>query len=159
MRTIAVLLVLLFVAAPASASDLIGRLVPPYPAGMASDMGTCIASKRDPCGYSIGTLNDAQGKILKVMALALSKRLKGVPVWRVIDIRDAPALARQQMWALEECAVDGKIDPTIIGAVSYRDMGGWIETKDTIWAIRFDVAAGRLEDVKLATVSCTLPGS
>ena len=161
MRLIPALAMLLFVLpAAATATDLIGTIVPPYPEGTESRMGQCIEdASGDICAFSVSTLNANDGTVVAILAKALSHRVEGTAHWHVLDVHDAPQLEEGQMWAIEECVKDGTPDPATIGIVAYRDMGGWIETGETVWAIRFDRESQKLTELDPDAVECILPGS
>lgn len=145
------------IAAPVWASELIGTTVPPYPSHLTSDMGSCIPDGGEFCAYSIASLNKQDGSVAAVAAKQLIGNVDGDPIWKIIDVIDAPTQADGQMWAFEECHVDGMPDPSVIGLVMFKDMGGWIETDKTVWAVRFNVKAKKLALPKLSKVQCILP--
>lgn len=93
---------------PAQAQHkLIGKVVPPYPEGISSDMGKCISDGDN-----------------------------------------------------DECYRNGVPDPAMIGIVTYQDKGGWVETDETIWAVRFDLGIQKLLIVSAAEApQCVLPSS
>lgn len=158
MRTL-VLASVCLLGAPASASDLVGSTVPPYPPGLSSSMGSCIADGEEFCAWSIASLDDADQAVVAIAAKQLLERIDGKPVWKIIDVIEAPQTAEGQIWAFEECSVDGTVDPSVIGLVTFRDMGGWIETGETVWAARFDTDAGKIVVPEPSKVRCVLPGS
>lgn len=147
------------IAAPVWASELIGTTVPPYPNHLTSDMGSCIPYGDEFCAYSIASLNKQDGSVAAVAAKQFINDVDGEPIWKIIDVLDAPTHADGQMWAFEECHVDGTLDPSLIGLVTFKDIGGWIETGETVWAARFDVEAKKLVMPELSKVQCVLPGS
>ncbi|WP_404403567.1 hypothetical protein [Pelagibacterium halotolerans] len=149
-------------AASVAASDLVGTIMPPYPEGLTSGMGACVPdlAGTDVCAFSISTLNDSEGDVVAVVASRLSHRdPDGAPFWETIDVQKPPLLEDGQTWAMEFCYFDGAPDSGTIGVVTYRDAGGWIETGQTVWAIRLDVQANSLVTVSPERVACELPGS
>lgn len=158
MRTLAITLACLC-ALPISAAELIGAVVPPYPDGMTSDMGSCVSEGDQFCAYTIASLHSVDGSVVSILAQKLIKYVNGDPVWEIVDAREAPVHSANQLWAFEECRVDGIIDPSAAGLVTFRDMGGWLESDKTVWAARLDVETQRLVQLNPEEVSCTLPGS
>lgn len=146
-------------AAPANASELVGAIVPPYPEGTSSDMGSCIADDHDICAYAIATLNGPDGTVVAILAQEFIEHASIEPVWEVTDMLDAPEPVDGAFWAFEECHVGSEFDASVIGLVTAIDMGGWLETLDTLWAVRLDVASGGLVELDPAEVHCVLPGS
>lgn len=145
---------------PASASEeMAGMLVPPYPEGMSSQMGACIAADDDVCAYSIAALNGPDGAVVAIIAQKLAGFVDDGPIWEVLDTLDAPEQGDGQIWAFEECHFDGEIDPAVIGLVTARDMGGWLEIEDTVWAVRLETDRGELVPLNPEDVRCVLPGS
>lgn len=148
-----------FLGTAAWASDLVGTIVPPYPGGLSSNMGSCIAQGGDPCAYSIAALNDTEQAVAAIAALQLVERIDGRPVWRITDVHGVPQAEEGQMWAFEECRLEGDVDPSVVGLVTVTDKGGWIDTGETLWALKLDVETGRLAMPELPNVRCVMPGS
>ncbi|MHA6732359.1 hypothetical protein, partial [Devosia sp. A369] len=144
---------------PVDAAELVGAIVPPYPNGMLSDMGTCIPMGEDFCAYSIAALNEQDGSVSAVPGQKLLDHADGIPSWEIIASLDVPERTEGQLWAFEECYVDDVPDPSVIGLVRAKDMGGWLQTEDTLWAVRFDVRSNQLMQLDSAHVKCVLPGS
>ncbi|MHA6692905.1 hypothetical protein [Devosia sp. A449] len=144
---------------PVNAAELVGAIVPPYPNGMLSDMGTCIPMEEDFCAYSIAALNEQDGSVSAVLGQKLLDHAEGIPSWEIIASLDVPEQAEGQLWAFEECYVDDVPDPSVIGLVRAKDMDGWLQTEDTLWAVRFDVRSNQLIQLDSAHVKCVLPGS
>jgi hypothetical protein len=140
------------------AASLVGQTVPPYPAGFSSKWGSCIADRGDICAYSIATLHDAAGDVIGVLGKKLV-RGGSDPRSRILDQMPAPRLQPGQLWATEECRVRGREDSAAIGIVTYKDKGGWLETLDTVWAVRFDTQSKALVELDPETTRCILPGS
>lgn len=159
MRTIVVVLLTCLLSLPVCASELVGATVPPYPDGMTSEMGSCIPVGEEWCAYSIASLNDRDGAVVAVIAKRFVRRVDGRAVWEIVDARDVPVPAENQIWAFEECHVDGLADPSAIGLVAYQDKGGWIEADGTVWAVRLDTGSGKLLMLEPDTVRCMPPGS
>ncbi|WP_198669665.1 hypothetical protein [Pelagibacterium sediminicola] len=159
MRLFALVLMCIWTVPASASEDLTGTLVPPYPDGMSSQMGACIAADDDVCAYSIAALSGPDGAVVAIFAQKLVGFSDDGPVWEVLDTLDAPEQAEGQIWAFEECHLDGAIDPAVIGLVTARDMGGWLETKDTIWAVRLETDRSELVALDPADIRCVLPGS
>lgn len=154
-----ILVALLFISGcQSNASSLVGQTVPPYPAGYSSDWGKCIATGADICAYAISTLHDASGDVVGVLAEQPVDNTS-VPRFRILDQMPAPKLGPGEIWVIGACQVDGREDPAVIGIVTYKDMGGWIEAEDTTWAIRFNFQTRKLEEIATTNVECQPPGS
>ena len=111
------------------------------------------------CAHSIATLNGPGGSVSAIIAKTLVRHDDGRAVWKIIDVREAPGPTNGGIWAFEACHVDGIVDPSVIGLVSFKDMGGWIESEQTLWTVRFDVAARQLVELDPQNVTCVLPAS
>ena len=144
---------------PAAASELTGSVVPPYPDGFSSDLGSCIPAGEDICAYSIAALNGPDGAVVKILAQKSIGDAGRDTIWEIVDELDAPQQPPGQFWAFEECHLDGIIDASVIGLTAATDMGGWLETDSTVWAARFDVASNRLMELDPGRAECVLPGS
>lgn len=142
---------------PAVASGLIGSIVPPYPNHMSSNMGSCIPHGDEFCAYSIASLSKDDGSVVAVLAKQFINDIAGEPSWKIIDMLDAPAQNDGLIWAFEECHIDGAQDFSVVGLVSYKDMGGWLEADKTIWAVQLDVSTQKLVMPEPSRVECILP--
>lgn len=156
----AIALVVLLSSLPALAQDkLIGKVVPPYPKGVSSEMGMCISDgDSGGCEFTISTLNAADGAVIGVLAAKhLHRRIGPENYWHVLDVQKTPALGKGQMWAIGDCHLNDLPDPATIGIVTYRDRGGWVETDQTIWAVKFDLKTQKLLTISPTDVECVLP--
>lgn len=146
----------------ATAQDIpLGSVVPPYPEGTSGQMGLCVAgAKADDCQWLIGVLRSAKTTPDRVFAAKYLDKSGGNQRWRIFDIRVAPPLLRNQMWATEACMSSRAVaEQGALGIVAYADRGGWIEAQRTVWAVTLDVASQKLVELSPADVTCVLPGS
>lgn len=141
-------------------TDLIGSLVPPYPYGVKNHMGTCIPVESDICAYAISSLNDPDGNVIAIAAeKGLGHTSDGRGVFQILDIIEAPRKQAGQIWAFEECHLNGVVEPTTIALVEYEVVSAWIEARDTVWSVRFDIDSQALVQLPPSQVQCILPGS
>ena len=99
MTTRRILPLLLCLASPAFAGDKdwIGRVVPPNPDGLASNVGACVGSGVAPdeiCAYSIATLDDAKGRGLYLYSGREAPRVGNDPRWMITAVIAYPKLRR-----------------------------------------------------------------
>lgn len=117
---------------------------------MLSDMGT-----RIPMGEELNCSTQRTGRIGVGGPWAKASRsCRRHPELGIIASLDVPERAEGQLWAFEECYVDDVPDPSVIGLVRAKDMDGWLQTEDTLWAVRFDVRSNQLMQLDPAHVKC-----
>ena len=150
---------LLWLAASLDASALVGQVVPPYPDGLVSRSGTCLA--REPgdahvCDYGVGLLEDAQGHARYVLAeQAAGVGGDGHPAWRVLDVMPYPPMGPDRVLAIAQCERDGVADGAILAVVALRDRE-WLEPAEHAW--RLDFASGRFVEIATAGLRCMNEG-
>jgi hypothetical protein len=141
------------VPAVAVADGLVGSTIPPYPAGVLHEQGTCIAD----CDFSIGILEDASSVPKTLFGARLAGRDEsGKARWTVTDALPFPAMPEGFLLALATCEVDGKQDETIVAAVRGSEVEEWLE--DVVWARRFDLATGKFVEHASQGVRCLNEG-
>ncbi len=146
-------------ATPACADDLIGSIIPPYPADLKETSGACIAGSLGSeriCDFSIGVLADSKGKHRFVYGASHTGRNeKGNALWRVTDAFPYPSLPIGQIISIATCTDNGKSDETIVAAVSAVD-AEWYEK--VFWARRYDFESGKFVSHPPKNVRCLNEG-
>lgn len=138
----------------AASADLVGRVVPPYPDGLASIEGSCIGPL-DPetgCGWSLGVLSDAAGTPRFVVAERSLRRVDGMPEWYVLDAIAHPILGDSQRLVHGLCESAGDADPGIVAVVDAASDVEWYEDVQAAWG--FDRDAGAFVPLDPADVRC-----
>jgi hypothetical protein len=148
---------------PATASDLIGREVPPYPDGLASSEGSCVTDMQGyehVCDYGIALVDDAVGRARYIVAKqSLGHDASGAR-WRVLDAIPHPDMAGDEYLALGTCRVRGTPDeepvPAIVAVVRVGGDVEWFDDVRRAW--RLDFARKRLVEVPVAGLECANEG-
>lgn len=152
-RRLACLLTLL--ATTADAAELVGLTVPPYPDGLLSQQGACIAQSRgldNACDYSIAVLESSDGKPVVLVGERLAGRDdQQKAIWVITDTLPYPAIPEGYLLAIATCQADGKDDETIIAAVRYEEEE-WLGT--SLWARRYDLSKEKFVEHPTAGVQC-----
>lgn len=157
MKAFAIFPVALF-AIPVHAGNLVGTVVPPYPAGLDSKQGTCVsggAGYEHLCDYAFGILEDENGKLLMILG---QKHVPGSenPVrWLVTDAIAYPAVAEDQYLARGACEVNGEPDDSVIAIVQVVDAESF---NKALWARRLDRETGKFVDLSPTGVRCVNEG-
>lgn len=169
-RALIVLAVTRLLAAPAVAADridgasLVGRTLPPYPAGLDELQGTCIAGGpglAHACDYSIAVLGHRPsdpGRPPVPKWIVSSRNLDSAasqPRWRVTDAIAVPKPRAGYELQIGSCRVGGVDAPDVIAAVRHR---GDEISRDVRWARRYDLATGKLVAVAPGQVDCINEG-
>jgi hypothetical protein len=150
------------------ASELIGRIVPPYPQGLQDIGGSCLSDSSDyerVCDYSIGLLGEAaadpngdpgddpDGKPGSeteavpryIIAGRLAGRLGQQALWEITDALPFPKAGKQFHLQIGSCRADGNDDGKVVALVR-QDLKNELLT-DVAWARRLDLASGKFMPV------------
>lgn len=166
MRAAVLPLLLALSSSGAYASELIGRIVPPYPDGLRDAGGTCISESDDyahVCDYSIGVLAadvggeaegdpEAEPAPRYVVAAKLAGRDGQSALWKITDVQPYPEVVKGYHLQFGSCRVHGKADGRL-AAIVRQDTDTEYLT-DVIWARRLDLQSGKLAEVHQAAVDC-----
>lgn len=144
----------------ACASELIGRVVPPYPDGLHDIGGSCISDSDDyahVCDYSIGVLAAAADPGAEpapryVVAAKMAGRDGQSARWQITDAHPYPKAAEGYYLQFGTCRVHGKEDGRLAAVVRQKMDKEYSD--DVIWARRFDLQSGKLVEVHPAAVDC-----
>jgi hypothetical protein len=144
-------IVLPMIAAVASATgpesdNLVGRNVPPYPAGLDELQGACIPGGPLPaqiCDYSLTVV----GRFATDPAL-------GATPTQLLAMRNLDPGARQARWN-GGCRIDRVGSANVVAFVRH---GAREYSRDVRWARQFDIASGTLVPVAAKRVDCINEG-
>lgn len=145
----------------ACASELIGRIVPPYPDGLRDIGGSCISESDDyarVCDYSVGVLaeatdDDAAEPVPRYLVAAkMAGRDGQSALWKITDAHPYPKAAKDYYLQFGTCRVQGKEDERLAAVVRQKMDKEYSD--DVIWARRFDLESGKLVEVPAETVDC-----
>ncbi|RNF85973.1 hypothetical protein EER27_00610 [Lysobacter psychrotolerans] len=140
-------------------SRLSGRTVPPYPAGLRSNTGSCIGSTDEEggvCARSIATLDDDLGVSRYLYAGAALEPVDDMPQWRVTDVIAVPSMRPHEALQIGTCEADRKPDAALAALVDARGAGEMVTR--VRWAVRLQRDSGRFVTVSAATVACINEG-
>ncbi len=154
------------VVATAFAADdgLVGKTVPPYPAGVDELQGSCISGGPLPaqvCDYS-----------LTVVGRFAADRALGATATKVLAMRNLDPDARQARWTVTDavavpkprkgyelqigtCRIDRVESGNVVAFVRHGDRE---YSRDVRWARQFDIASGMLVPVAAKRVDCINEG-
>ncbi len=145
-----------------TAADLVGRVMPPYPAGLDELGGSCVSDSTDPahvCDYSVGVLaspaDDADGEPIPrfVVAGQLAGRHGARAQWRITDAVPYPTSRAGYYLQFATCRVNGRDDARVAAIVRQHDAAGeWL--KDVAWAGRLRLPDARFDVLDARTVDC-----
>jgi hypothetical protein len=156
-----VLVAAVLIASTCRADGLVGKTVPPYPAGLQSLSGSCLgdpAQGEDVCALTIATLNDASGAVVGIFAgAAAGHDADGGAFWKVLAELPVPGVASGYEVQIGTCRRDGADDPLVV-AVARLDPNSEYSA-DISWAARFDRERATFAEIKTAGVDCLFPGS
>lgn len=155
-----------------SASELIGRVVPPYPQGLQDIGGSCLSDSSDYeriCDYSIGLLaevaanpngdpdgdsngdpvdepgSDAEAVPRYIVAGRLAGRDGQQALWEITDALPFPKAGKQFHLQIGSCRANGNDDGKVV-AIVRQDLKNELLT-DVAWARRLDLASGKFMPV------------
>jgi hypothetical protein len=143
------------------AEELVGREVPPYPAGLENLIGSCVGDTEkgeDICAWSIGTLNHiGSAAAIGVFAgRSLGNTADGTARWLVTGYVTLPSPQEGYEVQIGMCRRSGVEDQTIV-AVARLDPNS--EASDDIsWAAQLDRSSGALAEMPTAGIDCLNAG-
>ena len=149
----------------ASAGELIGKTVPPYPQGLREAGGTCLSDSNDParvCDYSIGMLAatdddpDAPAAMRYVVARRMAGRDGKLASWVVTDALPYPEVAHDYQPQTGSCRLDKVDDDRIVAVVRQSQDAEYFS--EVAWARRLDLPGGKFVLVDAARVDCVNEG-
>jgi hypothetical protein len=137
-----------------NAEPLTGTVVPPYPNGLQSTTGACVAHALGlirACDYSVSDLRyaDKQPHAILLKKKVASKGNK--PVWRVTDQIDYPPIKPGEFLAISTCKLNDEADPAILAVVAEQDEE-WL--KASTWAARVDLEKGTIGKISPQGIVC-----
>jgi len=148
-----------------SGAGWIGKIVPPYPDGVAETTGTCIGgaqfddaqlNQATICDHAFAVLDDPQSKLRTILALEQAPHFGKLPLWRIVDALEPDELAdRNVQVATGTCQQRGTDDATVVALVRVAEQE-WLSPVLRAW--RFDVAAGKLLPLPVADLRCRNEG-
>jgi hypothetical protein len=151
-------------AAGPQSDNLVGRNVPPYPAGLDELQGSCIAggpSQAQVCDYSLTVIGrfaaDPAMEATSTQLLALRNLDTGERQarWNVTDAVAVPKPRKGYALQIGSCRVDRVDNPGVVAFVRHGDRE---YSRDVRWARQFDIASGRLLPVASKRVDCVNEG-
>lgn len=147
--------------APASALDaaaLIGRTMPPSPAGLDEIQGICIADPEvptHPCAHGLAALGvraaDGSARDLWLVANRNRQPDADLPSWEILDAVALPPAEAGYELQLGDCRIDGREQSGIAVLVRHGESE---YSRDIRWARRFDPADGRIATLDVSRVDC-----
>jgi hypothetical protein len=155
------LLLLMMLSWKAGAVDLIGRTMPPYPAGLEDVGGICLSDASVPghvCDFSIGFVGDAGAdpELEPVVRYIVAGRLSGrdgiKALWQITDALPYPKVAKGFSWQAGNCRVGQVIDDKVVAIVGPGDKQEYLN--NVTWAWRLDLSSGKFQVVDPASVDC-----
>lgn len=140
------------------AAALIGRTMPPSPAGLDEIQGICIADPdvpTHPCAHGLAALGvrNADGSARNLWLVANRNREPDadLPSWEILDAVALPPPEAGYELQLGDCRIDGREQTGIAVLVRHGESE---YSRDIRWARRFDPADGRLAAPDLARIDC-----
>jgi hypothetical protein len=159
------LLVLATLPSTVGAVELIGKTVPPYPAGLRDVGGSCLSDSTDPahvCDFSIGLLADAgtdpsaEPVLRYVVAGRMAGREGPLALWKITDAQPYPKTVKGYFWQAGSCRVDKVDDGKVIAVVRQGAEQEYLA--DVVWARRLDLESGRFSVIDPKRVDCINEG-
>jgi hypothetical protein len=143
------------------AGDLVGQVVPPYPAGLHDIGGSCMTltpGYAHVCDYSVGVLADAANdpEAEPVIRWLVAGRLVGrdgsQARWLITDAVAYPKSDPDYHLQMGSCRLGGRDDAQVI-AVVRDDSQGELLT-EVRWARRVELPAGTFTELDPHAVDC-----
>jgi hypothetical protein len=154
--TVAMAASVVALAMPLHAQGLVGSIVPPYPAGLSEQEGSCVGDKPgQPCEWGIGILANAAGKKVQIYAGSDATDGRKDARWRVTDVLPYPTLGKGLDLAVAVCRSGGAEDSAILAVVrnAKREF-----LQATGWVYRLDRTSGKFVKLSPTGIDCINAG-
>lgn len=153
-KCFALLIIWSLYSTPIYAESIIGKTVPPLPAGLESKNGACIAQSLGfarACDFSVSDLR-YPGKEPHAIVVKKKIALRGdKPVWKITDQIEYPTLIKGEFLLFSSCKLDGETDYRILAVVKEEE-GAWL--KASKWAGMVDLRDGRFSEISPDNIEC-----
>lgn len=157
-------LALVPVAVAAAEGGLIGKTLPPYPAGLDELQGVCIAGGPSPdriCDYGLQVIGrhatdpNREATPTQILAARNLEPQAGQARWRVTDAVPVPKPRKGYALQIGSCRLDRADGAHIVAFVRHGERE---YSRDVLWARRLDIASGKLMAVAIKRVDCINEG-
>lgn len=151
-------------AVTAAEGDLIGKTLPPYPAGLDELQGICIAGGPSPdriCDYGLQVIGrpnadpNSEATPTQVLAARNIEPEADHARWRVTDAVAVPKPRKGYALQIGSCRLD-RVDGAPV--VAFVRHGEREYSRDVLWARQLDIATGKLLPVVVKRVDCINEG-
>ena len=156
MKSLLAILVALIVSG--CSTTLTGKIVPPYPEGLETKHGACIAHAlgRDRfCELAVGDLRRIGKEPFALIVKREIGRSGKSAIWKVTDQVSWPKHHQDSYVSLGVCSLNGVVDHSIIAVVIESDEQ-WHLASD--WAMKVNLQNGKLSPISPEGVQCENEG-
>lgn len=139
---------------PLYAGSLVGAKVPPYPAGLESKYGACIAHSlglNHACDFSVSDLRYVAKEPHAILVKKKIGENGNKPIWEITDQMDYPSIEKGEFLAFASCKLNGEPDYRILALVKEGDKE-WL--KASKWAGTVDLQNGRFSKISPENIEC-----
>lgn len=152
------------VAVAAAEGGLIGKTLPPYPAGLDELQGVCIAGGPSPdriCDYGLQVIGrpatdpNRDATPTQILAARNLEPEADQARWRVTDAVAVPKPRKGYALQIGSCRLDRADGVPIVAFVRHGDRE---YSRDVLWARRLDIASGKLHPIAIKRVDCVNEG-
>lgn len=140
----------------ANASELIGRVVPPFPVGISEGGGSCIGDDDATlCQRAFLILKTSAGRDFLIVSGSAEPPDGKKARWRIIDALAYPKYSRRYDF-VSECRRSGTPDASIIAIVRVASWKNWLPAWR--WAYRVENSTGKFVKLNPQNVDCANDG-
>ncbi len=137
-----------------SADTLEGKVIPPYPDGLESKTGACVAHALGlihACDYSVSDLRHPDKEPHAILVKKKIGAKANKPVWKITDQIDYPPLKPGEFLSISTCKLNGEPDPAVLAVVAEQDVE-WLMA--STWAGKVDLENGEIAKISPKAVEC-----
>jgi hypothetical protein len=152
-----IFIILIFIPALSFAENLVGTIVPPYPAGFTRESSACISEPYHPeriCDFAIEVISmkDELRLLLEKSAPTIEPKKAR---WQILDWMPYPRTSSNERVVFAMCERNDNPDKTVIAVVKHKD-AEWYT--DVVAAFIANLAKGRFEAADTAGIRCINEG-
>jgi hypothetical protein len=150
-------IILILIPALSFAKDLVGTIVPPYPADFTRESSACISGPSQPeriCDFAIEVISmkDELRLLLEKSAPTIAPKKAR---WQILDWIPYPRTSSNERVVFAMCERNDNPDQTIIAVVKHKD-AEWYT--DVVAAFIANLAKGRFEATDTTGIRCINEG-
>jgi|WetSurMetagenome_2_1015567.scaffolds.fasta_scaffold246302_3 hypothetical protein len=136
---------------PGNLSQYVGLTYPPLKDGLKEESGNMIGDPINNTNYSVAFMSN-EGSNMLWLESSSSRNIKGLPIWKVLDVIAAPNYGKDETLIIGFCKIDDRSDSEVLAVVKYEQNKKYFNNVIKAW--RANRAKGKFESITTKGISC-----